>query len=230
MGRYLRPVRAGAGGRRWFGHSWLFLLSLTLLLALLNGWVAGGSRLGARGALDPTTYPRQLELAVAEAAPIVWQQGNFTWTVTPRARYRIAGRVLSHHDYDQDWQSEIAPLDLALAWGELSDPQVDQWIEWWQDGRWYRYRWLENSPYQGEAINQRSANVHIIPATAKIAAALKRLQTNDRVLLEGYLVDVAAHKSGETIIWQLNTSLSRSDTGDGACEILYVRQVVLDSP
>lgn len=230
MATYLLPVRTGNGGRRVFGRYWLLFLSLMLGGLSVNRWVAGGGQLGARGAVDATTYPRQVSLAQDEITPIVWEQGNYTWTVTPRARYRIAGRVLSQKGYDEDWQSEIVPLDLALAWGELSDPQVDQWIEWWQDGRWYRYRWLADSPFQGETINRYSANVHIIPATNKVAAALRRVEPNDRVLLEGYLVDVLAHKSDASEIWQLNTSLSRSDTGDGACEILYVKQVVLDTP
>jgi hypothetical protein len=42
---------------------------------------------------------------------------------------------------------------------------------------------------------------------------------NDLVELEGYLVYV----KGDNFTW--NSSLTRNDTGDGACEVLYVEKI-----
>ena len=43
--------------------------------------------------------------------------------------------------------------------------------------------------------------------------------------MEGYLVYIeAATPKGKTFTW--NSSLSREDSGDGACEIFYVTKLV----
>ena len=49
---------------------------------------------------------------------------------------------------------------------------------------------------------------------------------NKIVLLEGKLVDINAN-NGQGKWWN-QTSLSRSDSGDGACEIMYVEKLILD--
>ena len=59
----------------------------------------------------------------------------------------------------------------------------------------------------------------MIPKNDRIATQLMRLRVGDYVELAGYLVQ--AHF--ETGTW--TSSLTRSDTGDGACEILYVTRV-----
>ena len=47
-----------------------------------------------------------------------------------------------------------------------------------------------------------------------------QLREGDVIVLQGYLVDVD-HESG----WMWRTSMSRTDTGAGACEIVYVESI-----
>ena len=47
----------------------------------------------------------------------------------------------------------------------------------------------------------------------------------DYLELKGYLVDVD-HDSG----WMWRTSMSRTDSGDGACEIVYVESLSVENP
>ena len=61
-----------------------------------------------------------------------------------------------------------------------------------------------------------SANTHIIPASADVLRTLRQIRTNHYVELEGYLVNVVLE--GTT----LRISLSRTDSGAGACGRLYV--------
>ena len=119
--------------------------------------------------------------------------------MVPRADYRIAARVLQSKHYD-DWQAAFAPIDLALGWGKISEPQTDRWIEWRQSNRWYYYRLRRLQLFGGslsaEYIRAHSANVHIVPATTMLASALQQLERNSFVLLEGKLVDVEARRDG----------------------------------
>ncbi len=68
-----------------------------------------------------------------------------------------------------------------------------------------------------------SANHHIVPANDNIRQGVASIRTNDRIEMEGYLVDVYANVKGNTYNW--NTSLSRDDRGDGSCEILYLKKL-----
>jgi hypothetical protein len=169
--------------------------------------------------VDPTQW------SVAKNTPPITLQGSkYQWKLTPRAHFQVIGRVLSRQTYNRDWQAEISPLDLALGWGELSDPRSDEWINWRQSGRWYFYTWQEEGPYDGEYLRTHSSNIHIIPATGALEKALLQIREDDKVLLEGRLVDVEATRITGTLASK--TSLTRTDTGSGACEILYVERLV----
>jgi hypothetical protein len=175
--------------------------------------------------LLPSDNPLQSNVRNEQAAAISWEENGTTWTLQPRASYQIAARVLGNKQYT-DWESDAAPLDLALGWGELSDPAVDKWINWRQARRWYFYNWNNDSPYDGRYISDHSANVHIIPATDNLDKILSRLDKNDVVYLEGRLVDLQASKGQQDR--SIRTSLTRTDSGNGACEILYVERLIWD--
>jgi len=90
-----------------------------------------------------------------------------------------------------------------------------------QGSRWYRYWWQGNPPIAQQEIAVHSANMHLIPANPDIKSQLLRTRVGDRIELHGYLVRVD-HPSG----WRWKSSLSRTDEGGGACEVIYVEEVV----
>ncbi|MBE2221095.1 MAG: hypothetical protein IAF02_06120 [Anaerolineae bacterium] len=155
---------------------------------------------------------------------ITWQREDYTWKLTPRAQIQIVGRVLSRQTYSRDWQSEISPLDLAIGWGELNDTKVDKWVRWQQSSRWYYYRWPDEAPYDEKYLRTHSSNIHIIPATESLETALLKIDEDDTITLEGKLVDIEA--TSETRRWLSKTSLTRTDSGNGACEILLVERLI----
>jgi hypothetical protein len=173
-------------------------------------------------AIDPTTTPEQV--AEVDEPAFVLQQGDSTWSVAPLARYRIAARVLSRERYYLGWQSDLSPLDLALGWGQMADPSVDRSIDWYQGTRWYFFHWSASSPFHNQEISAQSANVHIVPATLNLRRALLALGRDQVIELSGELVRIKDGRGEHT--WQ--SSLSRSDTGDGSCELMWVTQLVHD--
>jgi hypothetical protein len=175
--------------------------------------------------LQVTDSPIQTRVTGEAANATVWEENGMTWTMQPRASYRIAARVLGNKPY-YDWQSSVSPRDLALAWGDMSNPSVDEWIYGRQANRWYRYEWDSTPPYSSSYIASHTANVHIIPATDNLDKALRQVEKGDLVYLEGYLVDLQV-RDGDRV-GHVNTSLTRDDTGAGACEILYVKRLILD--
>jgi hypothetical protein len=68
-----------------------------------------------------------------------------------------------------------------------------------------------------------AAQIHAIPADADVERTLRKFRPGQIVHLSGYLVDVRG-PGGFT--W--NTSLRRDDTGDGACEIMWIESATLE--
>ena len=144
------------------------------------------------------------------------------FTLSVRARFEIEARVLSSRRYYLGRGSSLSPLDLALGWGPMSDSNVLQHLDISQGGRWYRFRFDAESPVNGDQVAVSSSNMHMIPAGPFQEKQLKSLRTGEIVKIRGLLVDVDT-PSG----WSWRTSLSREDTGAGACEIVYVESVDL---
>ena len=159
--------------------------------------------------------PRQTDIETATPGTTLGR-----WRLTPQAHYDITARILGREDYHFDGLADLIPEDLALGWGPMSDNQVLQAFEITQGARFYSWRPKQALPIPRQAVIEHSANTHVIPADAVVARELKHLRVGQVVHLTGYLVngvrDDGAH---------INTSLTRSDTGPGACEVMLVEEV-----
>ncbi len=102
----------------------------------------------------------------------------------------------------------------------MSDNQVLAAFDISQGARFYSWRPRGPLPIAREDVIVHSANTHVIPADARIRSELRRLRVGQVVHLRGTLVD-AIRDDGA---W-LHTSLTRTDTGAGACEVMLVENV-----
>jgi hypothetical protein len=142
-----------------------------------------------------------------------------SYRMTPLATFQIEARVLSMKRYYFDRSAKLSPVDLALGWGPMSDSRVIEKIKISQHGRFYFWRVGQFPPIPEELIIQSSANMHIIPANKEIAKRLKKVRKGNVVSIKGYLVRV----DGDNFEWQ--SSLTRADTGAGACEVVYAEKL-----
>jgi hypothetical protein len=172
-------------------------------------------------------YRDPLQTPHPSGEPIIKEIKNGHLSLTPVAGYRVSGVMVGKKAYDSGWESQISPLDLAIVWGKLVEPAYDKYIEYWQNNRWYFFRYKEASPFDHSYVVTHSGNHHAIPANYNVRKALESVRKNDKVTLEGYLVNVKGTYRGKAVFW--NTSLSRNDTGNGSCELLYVFKVRIDT-
>jgi hypothetical protein len=142
------------------------------------------------------------------------------WRLTPRAYYDITARILSREDYRFDALAELVPEDLALGWGPMSDNRILSAFEITQSVRFYSWRPLKRLPIPRQDVIEHSANTHVIPADSTVRSQLARLRVGQVVHLTGLLVD-GVRNDGASV----HTSLTRSDTGAGACEVMLVERV-----
>lgn len=138
-------------------------------------------------------------------------------TLIPLAGFSIDAKVLSRRDYRSDRESQLAPTDLALGWGRMRDDAVLAQLDISQSARWYHYRYGGAPPIPQAEIDRSAANMHMIPGSEDIASALAQVEKGERVRIDGWLVEAQAPDG-----WRWRSSTSRQDTGQGACELVYV--------
>lgn len=183
-------------------------------VALLAVWQFVSSRPiqhdpGEIAAADP--LQSQLE------APQALTRGDFQ--VIPQAQFSAEVRVLSRERYRLGALADVAPLDIAVGWGRMSDSAVLAELKIWQSGRFYFWQYEDEPPIPTEEIVSHSANWHLVPANDVVWNKLDGIKVGDVVQLEGKLVNLENPEVGT-----MSTSLTRADSGAGACEIIYVEK------
>lgn len=139
--------------------------------------------------------------------------------IEPRASYDIEARVLSVEPYRVDGGAKLSPLDFAVGWGPMSDTAVLDHFRITQGARFFTIYPDDEAIDLGTAL-LGSANMHLIPADGLVLEGLKKVRPGNIVRLQGYLVNVSGPQG-----YTWNSSLTRQDTGAGACELFYVVSV-----
>lgn len=143
------------------------------------------------------------------------------YLITPLQRFALEALVLSVEHYSFGREADLSPVDLALGWGPMSDAGVLSKIQITQDNRFYFWR-VEQFPIPRREIEVNSANMHMIPANGEVERQLAQVRKGNLVKLRGYLVEAKAPDG-----WHWRSSLTREDTGAGACEVVWVERFEL---
>ena len=150
---------------------------------------------------------------------------NFKETkISPLADFEITAKVLSRKNYTFDETASISPIDLALGWGRMSDEKVLDTLHISQSNRWYHWN-TDKLIIPRREIETHSANMHMIPSTQDIEVILETVKNGDIIHLKGQLVRVDNINGS---YWKSSTS--RTDTGAGACEIIFVTYFEILNP
>lgn len=193
-----------------------------LLLALFLGALVFGCHAWTRRAVShgPGILAPEEPAQVLLEPPPQWKAYGHTFTGL--ASFEIHARVLSTERYRFDPPSVLSPVDFALGWGPMSDSRVLARLTIVQDNRWFHWAARDLPIPEGEIVSH-AANMHMIPADAAVRAKLLDVREGQVVRLRGKLVKA---ESPEGFGWV--SSLSRTDTGDGACEVVWVESVRVD--
>ncbi len=206
-----------------------FLSLLTVLVFAAMAWFAthtefggvGSNRSSSGGAWPVGAVAPGTPYQTAYAAPPVQLEG---FTVTPQAQFQITARVLKKKRYRFDTQADLMPWDFAMGWGPMSDSRIIDQLDISQSGRWYYWSYPQLPPIDPALITQSSANMHLIPLDESVREVLDDADEGDVVTLTGDLVNVAGKG------WTINSSLTREDSGGGACEVILVRTASIQQP
>ena len=127
-------------------------------------------------------------------------------------------RILGSKVYQDDEQAKFSPIDYAVSWGMFAHPEIARKISVNQYNRFINWK-IDRLPVPANQAMQMVSNMHIIPANPQIAQQIKQVKRGDLVQLKGDLVEIR----DKNLVWK--SSLTPTDTGDGACELFRVNSI-----
>jgi hypothetical protein len=221
----LRPKRHPDSNRRptrYDGEVHRAALALLLLLPACRDWRERVDP--ARAAAEPVQEPTTDD-------PFDIERKGHRIRLVPRAHYSITGYVVETSRELLDQWDFVMPLDVALVWGPVADPAVLRRLRFHLSQRYVSYRYVAPIAQAPEPVLiSHISNNHILPADEAVAGELARVRIGDLLTLSGRLVDVEIYDPSGREVARMRTSLTRTDVGSGACEIIYVERVERERP
>lgn len=151
------------------------------------------------------------------------KMGNYDYKLKILYSYDIWGLVVSKYNAN-NWldithkQDPGNIEDVCVVWGKNIADGAYQKVTYKSGEYTCYYSWKGSAP---EFYGTYLANNHLIPKDSKVTSLIRRAAIGDQVHIKGYLVDYSVLKNGQEIFTR-RTSTTRNDTGNGACEIIYV--------
>lgn len=170
------------------------------------------------GLRDPVQLP-------TDESPFSVRARGQEYRIDPRYDYALEGVVVSLHDADdftdiyhhKHWKDFINLRDLCVIWGGNVANGVYREMDF-SNGTWTCWYSWPNRDVGARFDESRLSNNHLLIDDEVIKAELMRAEPGDHVRLAGMLVEYSNAASG----FYRGTSIRRDDTGNGACETIYV--------
>ncbi len=157
------------------------------------------------------------------------EQGGVRYQVEPLYRYRLQGLVVSRRAHDGNrmlhrrWNDHLNVADVCVVWG--SNTRIDlHAFDFWSGQFTCFYRTDDERAWRAFSP-ARMANNHLLSDDPYLRDRIAALQVGDQIRLQGFLARYR-HDGG----FERGTSTTRTDTGNGACETIWVTGLELLSP
>lgn len=199
---------------------WLILFGLAILLGAL--WKQ--SDLPAPAALQAELLDEPLQLAVSRR-PVQVTVGKIEYTVQPLYTYELYGMVVSKHNADtwwdylhKEWNDKLNITDLCVVWGNNVRSGAYRDISFSSGQFTCNYQTSSNEAWAAFDTSAISNN-HLLSADPGLARKMREVRIGDQIHFTGHLAEYS-HNHGTP--FKRGTSTVRTDSGNGACETVYV--------
>ncbi len=146
------------------------------------------------------------------------------------AKYTIRGRVVhTMGHFANDVSGKLMPKDVGISWGFLASEENKDKLTWFLGGDRILACNTSNTVWLAEhggfdKVGLYFSNNHLIYSDNRTKSLINKIRVNDFIEIQGYLVDVV-FDYGIGRNSTMKTSTVRNDTGQGACETIYVTNV-----
>ena len=156
------------------------------------------------------------------------------------AEYDISWKVISIRDYIwADVIRKLWPRDFTIGWWKFWRTEYINKFNWndmrdrfiyyrpkqWNEDRFKEEFWWERWQTLPTTFLTSFSNNHPIPSNRKIKLLMKKIKEGDIIRLKWYLIYAHRETKNNKQWHRWPSSLVRTDTGNWACEIIYVTDV-----
>jgi hypothetical protein len=203
------------------------IMAASLLVAAAGWWMKDA--LPPAEKLVPEVFEEPKQVRVRKPA-LDTNVNGVDYRIQPRYSYDISALVVSLHHSDtwwdyahKEWNDHLNLMDLCVVWGGNAQSGAYREISF-SNNQW-ECSWSAGSMEAFAAFNMAEAsNNHMVTDDPAVAKALRAIRIGDQVRVRGYLVDYTVFKDGRPNGTRVSSEV-RTDTGNGACEVLYVESV-----
>ncbi len=151
------------------------------------------------------------------------------YLVEPEYAYDITAMVVSfrHHDHDYSRMHRLAEdhlnmLDVCVIWGDNIRAALSK-IDFWNGIFTCNVSTSDRRAWASFDMDKLSNN-HLLSDNPRIRDQVQNIRVGDQIRVRGFL----ASYTGPT--GTRGTSTTRTDTGDGACETLFIERFQILRP
>jgi len=174
----------------------------------------------------PELYQEPIQTGT-EKSPFEVEKGGIIYNITPLFNYELYGLVVSEHDskswfdyYHEALKDFINLKDVCVVWGDNIETEVYQELKF-NNGSFTCYidskSDTDNATVFQKFKNSALSNNHLLSENDIINQQIIRAEKGDQIYLKGYLVQYSRQNG-----FKRGSSVSRTDTQDGACETIYI--------
>ena len=152
------------------------------------------------------------------------------YLVEPEYEYDLTGMVVSfrHHDANSRMHflanDHLNMMDVCVVWGDSATSRLLHKLTFWNGTFTCNVKTRNQAAWDAFSMQQLSNN-HLISDDDYLRKQVKDIRIGDQIRVRGYLASYSSENGGKR-----GTSTTRTDTGDGACETLFVRQFDIIEP
>jgi hypothetical protein len=169
---------------------------------------------------------KEPEQAPVKRAAFSTTVNGVTYKVQPLYSYDLHGLIVSMHDsktwwdyLHREWNDHLNVMDLCVVWGENLNRGIYKEMEYWS-GQFECFVQAKSADYMRVFDPTALSNNHLLTDKPAVARAVRGVRLGDQVRFRGYLAEYSHDHQGRP--FKRGTSTVRHDSGNGACETVYV--------
>lgn len=165
-----------------------------------------------------------------DKAPFAVTMGDIRYQIQPLYEYDLYGLIVSYRHHDGDyglhklWNDHLNVADVCVVWQQnVTDAHLHH-LDFWNGQFTCNVKTSNQAAWDSFHMNQLSNN-HLLSADKPVRDQLNDLRIGDQIHIKGWLASYSNDQGGTR-----GSSTTRDDTGNGACETIFVQSVDVLSP
>lgn len=166
------------------------------------------------------------EQTATREKPFYATVNDVEYLIEPEYAYDITGMIVSYRHHEGNSRMHLQAndhlnmVDVCVVWGDNTKSKLQE-IDFWNGIFTCNVFTRDMQAWESFDMDQLSNN-HLISDDDFIRRQTRKIQIGDQIRVRGYLASYSNPDGGKR-----GTSTTRTDTGDGACETVFVESFTI---